>query len=95
MKYTRREFIRTAGGFVCASTLASQFPGLVEAAEKQRFNILFLMTDQHHHSVLGCAGNPLVKTPNLDRLAGQGARFTNAVCATPFCSPTRASLLTG
>ena len=95
MKYTRREFIKTAGGFVCASTLTTQFPGLVEAAEKQRFNILFLMTDQHHHSVLGCAGNPLVKTPNLDKFAGQGARFTNAVCATPFCSPTRASLLTG
>ena len=95
MKVSRREFIKAAGGFVCAGTLASQFPGLIQAAEKKRFNILFLITDQHNHSVLGCAGNPIVKTPNLDKLASQGARFTNACCATPFCSPTRASLLTG
>lgn len=44
---------------------------------------------------MGCAGNPVVKTPNLDRLAREGVRFTNAVCATPYCSPTRAALITG
>lgn len=53
------------------------------------------MTDQHCHSVMGCAGNSIVRTPNLDRLAGEGSRFTNSVCATPFCSPTRASFITG
>ncbi|NQT54119.1 sulfatase-like hydrolase/transferase, partial [bacterium] len=58
-------------------------------------NLLFLMTDQHHHGVLGCTGNPLVKTPNLDRLAAQGARFTHATCPVPFCSPTRAAIVTG
>ena len=94
-QFTRREFIKGAGGFVSAAALSSALPGLLEAQEKQRFNILFLMTDQHHHNVLGCAGNPIVKTPNLDRLASEGARFTNATCATPFCSPTRASLITG
>ena len=94
-KFTRREFIQAAGGFVAAGTLASQFPGLAEAADKKRFSILFMMTDQHHHGVLGCAGNPIVKTPNLDKLAADGAMFTDAVCPTPFCSPTRASLITG
>ena len=95
MKLTRRDFMKTAGGFVAAGTLASQFPELARAADKKRFNILFLMTDQHNHNVLGCAGNPLVKTPTLDKLASEGAMFTDACCATPFCSPTRASLITG
>lgn len=44
---------------------------------------------------MGCAGNSVVKTPNLDRLARQGVRFTNAVCATTYCSPARAALVTG
>ena len=94
-KLTRREFIRNAGGFVSAAALSPALLNAAEIADGKRFNILFMMTDQHHHSVLGCAGNPVVKTPNLDRLAAGGARFTNAVCATPFCSPTRASLMTG
>jgi len=93
-RFTRREFIKGAGGFVSAAALSPMLQSALKA-ENERFNILFMMTDQHHHSVLGCAGNPVVKTPNLDKLASQGARFTNAVCATPFCSPTRASLMTG
>jgi len=92
---TRREFIKTAGGFVSAVALAPELLRVAEAAEKDRFNILFLMTDQQNHYVMGCSGNPVVKTPTLDKLAGEGARFTNAICATPFCSPTRASWVTG
>jgi arylsulfatase A-like enzyme len=92
---TRRDFIRTTGGFVSAAILSPSLL-LAEGAEKaKRFNILFLMTDQHHHRVMSCAGNPIVKTPTLDKLAADGVRFTHAVCAAPFCSPTRASLITG
>lgn len=58
-------------------------------------NLLFLITDQHHHGVLGCMGNPIVQTPHLDRLAAGGVRFDNAFCPTPYCSPTRAALATG
>lgn len=94
-RITRREFIRAAGGFVSAATIAPALLSRAGADEVRKPNILFLMTDQHHHGVLGCAGDPLVKTPNLDKLARDGVRFTNAVCATPFCSPTRASLITG
>jgi arylsulfatase A-like enzyme len=57
-------------------------------------NILILICDQLNASVLGCSGGP-VSTPNLDRLADAGVRFTNAVCPTPFCSPSRASMSLG
>lgn len=58
-------------------------------------NILFIFSDQHRHNVLGCAGHPLVQTPNLDRLASEGARFTEAWCQSPVCQPSRASVITG
>ncbi|XP_065835449.1 arylsulfatase-like [Oscarella lobularis] len=58
-------------------------------------NILFLMTDQHRSDVLGVAGNPVAITPNLDRLAKEGVRFTSAYSSTPTCTPARAALLTG
>lgn len=58
-------------------------------------NIIFLMTDQHSISSLGCYGNPSVSTPVLDGLAGSGTRFTHAVTPTAICTPARASLLTG
>ncbi|MHC4797984.1 MAG: sulfatase-like hydrolase/transferase, partial [Planctomycetota bacterium] len=60
-----------------------------------RPNVVLLMTDQQYYGVLGSSGNGIVKTPHLDRMANEGARFTQALCATPFCSPTRASLITG
>jgi len=58
-------------------------------------NLLFLMTDQHSISTLGCYGNPTVATPNIDRLAATGTRFTHAFTPTAICTPARASLLTG
>ena len=59
-----------------------------------RPNVLLLMCDQLKASVLGCYGGP-VPTPNIDRLAMEGVRFTQVICPTPFCSPTRASMTTG
>jgi choline-sulfatase len=58
-------------------------------------NILFIFSDQHRHNVMGCAGHPIVATPNLDLLANQGVRFTNTWCQSPICQPSRASIITG
>jgi len=58
-------------------------------------NILFLIGDDHSASVLGGYGNTLAQTPNLDRLAQQGIRFTNAFANAPMCSASRQSFLTG
>ena len=62
---------------------------------KTKPNILFLMSDQHTQKVAGCYGDPLVRTPNLDRLAARGVVFDNAYCPSPICTPSRMSLLTG
>lgn len=58
-------------------------------------NILLVMTDQHRRDALGCYGNRVVETPNLDWLASEGTLFTSAYSCTPSCIPARASLLTG
>ena len=60
-----------------------------------RPNILILMPDQFRADTLGCAGHPLYRTPNLDRLAQEGVRFTRAYATSPLCMPARASVMSG
>ncbi len=58
-------------------------------------NIVLILTDDQGAWAMGCAGNAEIRTPNLDAIAAQGMRFDNFFCASPVCSPARASLLTG
>ena len=58
-------------------------------------NILFFFCDQFLWRALGCAGHSIVRTPNVDRLAAKGVRFSNAYSASPACVPARISLFTG
>lgn len=58
-------------------------------------NLLFILSDEHQRDISGCYGNDIVKTPNIDRLAASGVRFTNAYTTCPICVPARASLATG
>ena len=62
---------------------------------KKPVNVVFILTDDQGYWTLGCGGNPDVITPNLDKLAREGMRFDNFFCASPVCSPARATLLTG
>jgi arylsulfatase A-like enzyme len=74
------------------------FLGAVTAAAMARpsdTNVLVIISDQYFHNAMSGAGHPVVRTPNLDRLMHEGVRFENAVCPTPFCSPSRASIMTG
>ena len=60
-----------------------------------RPNFVLFVTDQHRADHLGCYGNPVVRTPNIDSLAARGARFDRFYVATPICMPNRATLMTG
>jgi choline-sulfatase len=62
--------------------------------EQNRPNLLYIHSDQHNPTVLGCYGDPVVETPNLDKLAAGGARFTGVYCPSPICVPSRMSMLT-
>ncbi len=87
----RRQFIKSAG-FGAATLALSEwaFP-----KSKSRPNILFILADDLGWSQLGCYGSRFYETPNIDRLATEGMRFTDAYAACPVCSPTRASIMTG
>ncbi len=65
------------------------------ARSPDRPNVIFVLADDLGWAELGCYGNRFNETPNLDKLAGQGMRFTSAYAAAPVCSPYRAALLTG
>ena len=58
-------------------------------------NFLFIFSDQHNYGVMGCAGNDVIRTPNMDKLASEGILFTNAYCQNPLCVPSRANFMTG
>ncbi len=62
---------------------------------KKRYNVLWIMSDQHNANCTGYSGNPNVTTPNLDKIAKDGINFTNAFCNNPICAPSRISFSTG
>ncbi|MEI6467634.1 MAG: sulfatase [Verrucomicrobiota bacterium] len=67
----------------------------VSAAAPARPNVLFIIADDLTATALGCYGNAICRTPNLDRLATQGTRFTRAYCNGTYCGPSRASFMSG
>jgi arylsulfatase A-like enzyme len=68
--------------------------GLAHAAQA-RPNILYIMADDQRYDTLGCTGNPVLKTPNIDKLAERGTSFTQAFAPSPICSISRVCVLTG
>ena len=86
----RRTFLRTA-----AAGAASLALGPALARRDRRPNVVFILTDDQRWDGMSCGGHPFLKTPNMDRIAGEGVRFANMFVTTSLCSPCRASYLSG
>jgi arylsulfatase len=87
VKPSRREFVASSAGLTALSA--------AQSGNSERPNILLITDDQHCARNLGCYGDPLVRTPNLDRLAARGTRFTHAYSNNMICAPSRVSMVTG
>jgi arylsulfatase A-like enzyme len=87
----RREFVAGA----LAGALLARIPNSSLATPNERPNVLFILADDLGWGDLSCYGRPEYRTPNLDRLAQQGLRFTKAYSASPVCTPTRCAFITG
>lgn len=89
----RREFLKIAGTAAALSTPA--FASAPAALPTRKPNIIFILSDDIAQGDLGCYGQKLIKTPNLDRMAAEGTRYLQAYCGTAVCAPSRTSLITG
>jgi len=90
-KLDRRRFL----GLLGAGVVGMTWPRRSLGAAERKPNIVFVFADDLGCHQIGCYGNDFYETPNIDRLATQGMRFTDAYAAAPVCSPTRASVMTG
>jgi arylsulfatase A len=68
---------------------------VAQAKQRQRPNVLFILVDDMSWRDLGCYGHEVIETPNIDKLASRGMRFTNAYAACPICAPSRTAIMTG
>ena len=96
--YTRRDFLKALGLGAASMALngCGNLSGRAAAnAGKKRPNIVFILVDDLGWIDVGCFGSTFYETPNIDRLAAEGMRFTDGYAACAVCSPTRAAVMTG
>lgn len=86
---------RYANSMVFVLLVISCFSLAQAQSGKPRPNIILIVTDDQRWDMMGCAGNNIIQTPNMDRMAKEGVRFSHAFSSTPICAASRASILTG
>lgn len=97
---TRRQFLRQVGGAIAASGMLST-PGIATALAngggdaKRKPNIIFILSDDLGYADIGCFGQKQIQTPNIDKLATEGVRFTEFYAGSSVCAPSRCCLMTG
>lgn len=90
---SRRDFIKVSSASLLGTALSFEMLSCKKGAKSPNF--VFFLTDDQRWDGMSCAGNPVIKTPNMDRIAQQGIRFENMFVTTSLCGPSRASFLTG
>ena len=95
----RREFLKKLGtatiGLAGSSTVLSMINSCTNSATARKWNILFILSDDHGWNQVNYHGFDFYQTPNINQIAAEGIHFTDAYASAPICSPTRASLMTG
>ena len=96
----RREFLKATSAAAAAAAVGAVAPEVKAAASgagkpPARPNLLVIMSDEHNADVLGCYGNTVVQTPNMDAIAARGVTFENCYCNSPLCVPSRLSFTAG
>jgi len=94
-RYTRRDALRKLSWGAAALAAGPRLLSAESAPAEKKPNVLLIIADDQTWRDNGCYGNPDVKTPNIDRLASEGMRFTHCFTATAMCAPTRQQLYTG
>ncbi|MEO6966302.1 MAG: sulfatase/phosphatase domain-containing protein [Acidobacteriaceae bacterium] len=95
MDMTRRSFVELAAMSATASIAPALDASAFPTRGSERPNILFMLGDDHRADVLGCMGNAIIQSPELDRLAREGVLFERHFCPTPICCTPRASIMLG
>ncbi len=91
MSISRRQFLQRTAGMMAALTVTER----MYAGQEQKPNIVYILADDLGYGDLGCYGQTKIKTPNLDRMAAEGMRFTQHYAGSTVCAPSRCSLMTG
>jgi len=91
----RRDFLKVAGCGAAALVLPACAQTQQGLSKGKKPNIVYIMLDELAYFELSCMGNKYLKTPNIDRMATEGMRFTQALAGAPVCAPTRSVLMTG
>lgn len=94
--YSFNRYKLVAGGLFAGMALSGCENAQDKGREKKKDfqNVVFIISDDHSYKTLGCYGNEIINTPNIDRLASEGVTFTNGYTSAPICSPSRQSIQT-
>src|SRR5688572_13226770 len=93
--HSRRSAVFIGAGLVLLLLLATTPKASAASSPTNKPNVIFILADDLGYGDLGCFGQTKIKTPNLDRLATEGMRFTQAYAGTTVCAPSRCALMTG
>src|SRR5215472_2205888 len=91
----RRTFLQTGLAVTGAALTSSIAPLKSSAQAPKRPNLLFIYTEGQRADCMSAAGHPILRTPNQDRIAQEGLRFTNAFCTNALCAPARSTVMSG